>query len=324
MPLIWEVGMFKKSVFTILLVVLVACGVAADAFAAKKKEKAPKSFEDLPPQAGPKKTIAVMAFENKAGVSAQINLGEGMAEMLTTALINSGRFIVVERQAITDVLAEQDFGASGRTTSQGAPQFGRVLPAQIMIRGAITQFGLRESGGGGALSIKGIDVGLAASQAQVGVDIRIYDATTGQVLDSVRCEGKASAAGLDFGYSESDWGFGTGAFQNTPLGKAAAKAIDKAVIAIITKTENVPWEGRVIKAAGGEVYINAGANSGIRAGDTFSVYRPGEELIDPQTGMSLGSESSMVGTVTITQVHEKFSKASANSTCPLMANDIVK
>ncbi|MFH0839622.1 MAG: CsgG/HfaB family protein, partial [Candidatus Omnitrophota bacterium] len=284
--------MFKNKIFVVLLVILVACGVTTDTFAAKKKkEKMPKSFEDLPPSEGPKKTIAVMEFENKAGISAQINLGEGMAEMLTTALLDSGRFIVVERQAITDVLAEQDFGASGRTTSQGAPQFGRVLPAQIMIRGAVTQFGLRESGGGGALSIKGIDVGLATSQAQVGVDIRIYDTTTGQVLDSVRCEGKVSATGLDFGYSESDWGFGTGVFQNTPLGKATAKAIDKAVIAIITRTKNVPWEGRVIKATSNEAYINAGANSGIEVGDTFSVYRLEEELIDPQTGMSLGSES---------------------------------
>ncbi len=316
--------MFKNKIFVVSLVILVACGVATDAFAAKKKEKMPKTFEDLPPSTGPKKTIAVMAFDNKAGVSAQINLGEGMAEMLTTALINSGRFIVVERQAITDVLAEQDFGASGRTTSQGAPQFGRVLPAQIMIRGAVTQFGLRESGGGGALSIKGVDVGLATSQAKVGVDIRIYDTTTGQVLDSVRCEGAASATGLDFGYSESDWGFGTSAFQNTPLGKATAKAIDKAVIAIVTRTENLPWEGRVIKMSGNEVYINAGVNSGIQVGDTFTVYRPGEELIDPQTGLSLGSESARVGTVTVTQVQDKFSKASTDSACPLKANDIVK
>jgi len=69
---------------------------------------------------------------------------------------------------------------------------------------------------------------------------------------------------------------------------------------------------------------NAGANSGIQVGDTFTVYRPGEELIDPQTGLSLGSESEMVGTVTVTEVQDKFSKASANTACPLKANDIVK
>lgn len=315
--------MFKNSIFTVLLLMLIVCCVATDAFAAKKP-KTPKSFEDLPPSTGPKKTIAVMDFENKAGVSAQINLGEGMAEMLATALINSGRFIVVERQAIRDVLNEQDFSASGRTSPGGAPKFGKILNSQILIRGAVTQFGMRESGGGGAFSIKGIDVGLAASQAAVGVDVRIYDATTGEVLDSVRCEGSASSTGLDFGYSERDWGFGTGAFQNTPLGKAAAKAIDKAVVAIITRMKDVPWEGRIVKADANEAYINAGAASDINAGDSFVVYRPSEELIDPQTGQSLGCEVKRIGAITVTDVHDKFSKASINAAAPLQANDIVK
>lgn len=305
------------------LTLLAVLGTASDASAAKKKPKTPDSPEELPPATGPKKTIAVMDFENKAGVSAQINLGEGMAEMLTTALINSGRFIVVERQAVRDVLSEQDFGASGRTTAAGAAQFGKMLNSQILIRGAVTQFGMRESGGG-ALSIKGVDVGLATSQALVGVDIRIYDTTTGQVLDSVRCEGRSSSTGLDFGYSESDWGFGTGAFQNTPLGKATAKAIDKAVVAIISRMQNVPWEGRIIKMSGNEAYINAGSNSGLSIGDSFVVYRPSEELIDPQTGLSLGCETKRIGTVTITEVQEKFSKATVNATCALQPNDILK
>jgi len=320
--------MVKNKSFISLLLVCIAtflvCGLCADAFAAKKKPKTPDSLEDLPPATGPKKTIAVMDLENKAGLSAEINLGEGMAEMLTTALVDSGRFIVVERQAVRDVLNEQDLGASGRTTKAGAAQFGKMLNAQILIRGAVTEFGMRESGGGGALSIKGVDVGLATSQAVVGVDIRIYDATTGQVIDSVRCEGRASSTGLDFGYSEHDWGFGTGAFQNTPLGKATAKAIDKAVIAIILRMENVPWEGRVIKMAGNEAYINAGSNNGLNVGDSFVVYRPSEELIDPQTGLSLGCELKRIGAVTITEVQEKFSKASVNAVSALQPNDVLK
>ncbi len=318
--------MFKNKILYVFicLIVFAIIGLTHDAFASTKKHKTLKSPEDLPPPAGPKKTIAVMDFENKASASSQIHLGEGMAEMLTTALIDSGRFIVVERQAVQDVLTEQDFSASGRTTPAGAPKFGKMLNAQILIKGAVTQFGMMESGGGGALSIKGIDVGLAASQAVVGVDIRIYDTTTAQVLDSVRCEGRASSTGLDFGYAEHDWGFGTSTFQNTPLGKATAKAIDKAVVAIITRMQDVPWEGRIIKMSGDEAYVNAGAESGINAGDSFVVYRPCEELIDPQTGLSLGCETERIGTITIAEVHEKFSKASVNAAKPLQPNDIVK
>ena len=315
--------MMKKLFFSLFIIFLTGAVILAaptDSFAKKKKA----SLEDLPPLVGPKKTIAVMAFENKAGAAAEWSLGEGMAEMLTTALVNSGRFIVVERQAIRDVLDEQDFGASGRTTQFGAARFGKVLNAQILVRGAVTEFGMKESGGGHALSIKGFDIGLSGSQAHVAVNMRLYDTTTGQVIDSVRCDGKASAGGIDFGYSESDWGFGTGAFYNTPIGKATQKAIDKAVYFVAMKMRDVEWEGRIIKASKGEVYINAGATSGIKVGDTFSVYRPGEELIDPQTGLSLGCEITKIGRVTVTTAAEKFSKASVGLGSGFKTNDIVK
>ena len=45
------------------------------------------------------------------------------------------------------------------------------------------------------------------------------------------------------------------------------------------------------------------------AGDTFSVYSPGIELIDPDTGESLGSDMSKVGSIRLVNVQEKFSGA---------------
>ena len=69
----------------------------------------------LPAPSGPKKAIAVGTFENKAGGWANWDLGTGMAEMMTTALIRSNAFIVLERPEIEKVITEQDFGVSGRT-----------------------------------------------------------------------------------------------------------------------------------------------------------------------------------------------------------------
>jgi curli biogenesis system outer membrane secretion channel CsgG len=42
------------------------------------------------------------------------SVGSGMSDMLADALVNSNRFIVLERQHVKDVMAEQDFGRSGR------------------------------------------------------------------------------------------------------------------------------------------------------------------------------------------------------------------
>jgi len=280
--------------------------------------------QEFPPLIGPKKTIAVMDFENKAGVPATYNLGTGMAEMLTTALVNTGRFIVVERQAIQDVLAEQDFGASGRTTTEGAADFGKILNSQILIRGAVTEFEMNESGGGTAFRIKGFDLGVSGSQAHVGVNVRVYDATTGQVIDSVKCDGKASTSGLSVGYSESDWGIGTSGFQSTPLGKATQDAIDQAVYFIVQKMNAVTWQGKVVTFKDNLVFINCGQDSNVKIGDEFTVYKSGEQLIDPDTGIVLGSEQKKIGRIQVVEVADKFSKATITSGGGIERGDIVR
>ena len=54
-----------------------------------------------------KKTVAVSRFENKAGISSQMKLGSGMADMLADALIQSGKFVVLERQTLRKNLLKQ-------------------------------------------------------------------------------------------------------------------------------------------------------------------------------------------------------------------------
>src|SRR5512137_855541 len=53
----------------------------------------------LAPYDGPKARIAVAKFEDKTRKGAG-SIGEGMATMLTTALVNSGRYIVLERDSL--------------------------------------------------------------------------------------------------------------------------------------------------------------------------------------------------------------------------------
>ncbi len=279
----------------------------------------------LPAPMGPKKTIAVGSFENKAGQFAKWDLGNGMAEMLTTSLIASGRFIVVERPEIEKVITEQDFGVSGRTAGGEAAKIGKILKAQIMISGAVTEFEASGGGEGGGFSVKGFTIGGNSARAKVAVNIRIYDTTTGQVLDSQRCEGIAEEGGLSFSYTDRDFAFGGGGFDRTPLGKACQMAISKAVFFIVSRMQNIPWSGRIVDVKpDGKVFVNAGANAGISNGDMMNVYKAGEELVDPESGMSLGSELTKVGRIQILQVQDKFSIASAVGGAGFQRGDILK
>ena len=88
--------------------------------------------------------------------------------------------------------------------------------------------------------------------------------------------------------------------------------------------EAQPWQGSIVKAESGQVYINGGINMGISMDSVFTVYSKGEELIDPTTGLSLGSALTRSGTVRVTQVSDKFSIAAIIQGSGFKRGDIVK
>jgi len=260
-----------------------------------------------------KKTIAVARFENRTTAAGQINLGSGMADQLTNALVQSDNFVVLERSSISDVLYEQDFARSGRTQASTVAKTGRVVPAQILIRGSITEFQLQESGAGVGVSYKGFSVGGENSIAHLALILRIIDTSTGLILDSIRLEGKAEGKGYKFGVAYMGLGVEGEKFDNTALSKAVQQVIDRGVERIAHNLNQIPFQGKVVWVEGDSFYTNIGSRNNVYGGDLFDVYSPGDELIDPDTGENLGSLKKKIGTVVISSPQKKFSKAfSAN------------
>ncbi|MBU1189351.1 MAG: CsgG/HfaB family protein [Gammaproteobacteria bacterium] len=134
---------------------------------------------------GPKARIAVARFENKSADSNNwynSSIGDGMADMLTTALVNSGRYIVLERQTLDSVLSEQDLGASGRIKQGTEAVIGEVEGAELLIVAAVTEFmdnssGSRGGVGGFGGGILGAIAGGSRS-AHMAIDLRVVDATS--------------------------------------------------------------------------------------------------------------------------------------------------
>ena len=256
-----------------------------------------------------KKTVAVFEFKNDSGYSAIGNLGQDFSMQLSDALIQSGQFIVLTRKDLDVVMAEQDLAGSDRFAKSNTAKKGKLVPAQILIKGRITEFTEKKSGGGQGLRIKGFRLGANKSTAHLAVILQLVDSSTGEILDSRRVEGEASAGGLSLGYSGS-FGINSSNFKKTPLGKAVQTAIDRGVDYISKKLKDMPWKGKVVLVKEGVVYVNSGENSGLASGDSLSVYREGEALVDPDTGVELGKETAKLGDIKINEVQEKFSKAS--------------
>ena len=96
-------------------------------------------------------TIMVNKFENKANWRGQWDLGDAWGTILTDQLVQSGKFIVLgEADMRGAAMAEQDLGASGRTAGgKKTPKAGRMSPAQLLVKGAITHVQETKGGGGG-------------------------------------------------------------------------------------------------------------------------------------------------------------------------------
>lgn len=194
---------------------------------------------------GPKARIAVSRFKNKAGAGWwSSGIGDGMADQLTTALFNTNRFIVLERQTLGDVLSEQDLGASGRVRSDTAAQIGEIEGAELLVVAAVTEFEGAASGSGGGLGggISGLFGAVIGGfkKSHIAIDLRIIDSRTSRILAATSVEGEATdvnLGGLLGGYgSAGALAGGLSGWKNTPTEKALRECIKEAVNFIVTKT----------------------------------------------------------------------------------------
>lgn len=81
--------------------------------------------------------IAVVDLESQGAKAKSEELGKIAAQWLATAFVNQGRFDVIERQALEEIIEEQQLGTAGVIDVATAAQLGRVLGATYIVTGAV-------------------------------------------------------------------------------------------------------------------------------------------------------------------------------------------
>jgi curli biogenesis system outer membrane secretion channel CsgG len=270
-----------------------------------------------------KKRIAISRFEDRSG-SGYSHLGSGVADMLATALVKSGKFSVIERDELDKILAEQKLGESGLVTAQTAPKVGQLLGAELFVVGAVTECGTKESNIGGGISVFG--GGLKTKKARTVVDIRLINTSTGEIVASESEEGTESTTGVAVRYEDIDFN-NQDSWDDTDIGKATREAVNKTVDLIAKNMENIPWSGKILKVnTDGTVLMKPGSDGNVKPGMVFFVVRKGEEIKDPDTGLSLGAEETKVGKIKATEdmLNGKVMKATVLEGKDFQIGDIVR
>jgi curli biogenesis system outer membrane secretion channel CsgG len=236
---------------------------------------------------GPKRRIGVVEFENKSGYG-QGRLGTAAADVLVTELTKTGKFVVVERDKLNKIMAEQKLQASGIIDPRTAVKVGKILGLNAIVTGAVSESGVKTEGS---------DYLLARSKKQIAevvVDIRLVDVETGQVLYADSGSGrsrqtKRSVLGLG----------GRSGYDETLEGKALRAAIVQFTDNIISQVNRKPWTCRIAAVRGNKVYLNAGSNMGVDKGLDLDCFHLGKKIMDPTTGLVLGHEEEKIGTVEV-------------------------
>ena len=101
-------------------------------------------------------TIAILDFET-VGISAQE--ARVLTNRLGTYVVQAGRWQVIERREMEEILREQDFQLTGCTSNECAVEIGRLLGCQRMLAGSIGKI-----------------------ESTYHVDMRVIDVETGGIL----------------------------------------------------------------------------------------------------------------------------------------------
>ena len=270
--------------------------------------RAEENAAAAPAKGGLRYTITVTKFENHSNYSGQFALSDTFGAVLTDSLQNTGRFIVVaESDMRSAAMAEQDFAASGRTAGgDKTPVKGNMTPAQLLVKGEITNFQDGTEGGSGGIGYGGIHIGGGSRTAEINAIIYIVDSTTGQVKASKKVIGQVKSNALSVGLSNQNFSGDIGAFKKTNVGKAVDAAIDQAVAFCVAQLDSLPWTANVILVKGNQVYFNRGQREGVAVGQVFKV-GSSEILRDPGTGEVLDVSFTEKGQIRVDSVKEKIS-----------------
>ncbi len=193
---------------------------------------------------GNKARITVGNFKDKAsGISSQE--ASAVGEMLSSALTNTDKFIVLASQEEVDELIDEiDLGQSGYVEEGRGPEKGLMEGADILVTGAVTGFEPDAGGGGGVLGglKKKAIGGLGASKktAKIAIELKLIDIRTRRIIKAMSLDAKSSkwkvgAAGATWTKDIVLVG-GLGVYANEPMADAIREVLREAVEEIIDET----------------------------------------------------------------------------------------
>jgi curli biogenesis system outer membrane secretion channel CsgG len=291
--------------------------------------------------------VAVLPFDDGAIQGHErwwndnLQVGKGVADELVTALLDTGKFRLIEREQLQRVLEEQNLASHGRIDSNTAARIGRLLGVQILIMGKVTEFST-SSKGGTINTNNGIGINIRANTARVTLDARMVDTSSAEIkaVATGRGEKKQTNLGLEVNYNRIS--MGSNEFKKTNLGIALRDAVNSVAAQLNEKADSIrpsaptlpsrpgrsSISGLVAEIYGSKIYINVGAAQGVRPGMMFTVYHIMRVVRDPNTKKIIDYITEPIAKIAVAKVRNNTSICTIysrlNAKYRVQVKDIVK
>ena len=233
-----------------------------------------------------KRKVAIARFGNEAQYGKSSLFGSGdnynaekqATDILSAKLTQSQKFILLERSDLDKIDKEiSNFNLQKMN-----------IGSDYLIVGSISEFGRKNISDTGVFSRSKLQVAYAK------VNIRLIDVKTGQIIFAQEGSGEAT--------SEAGTAFGVGThvgYDSTLNDKAISTAIGSVVDGIMQNLLNKPWKSYILSIDNGMVMIAGGNKQGLKIGETFSIYKNGKSIKNPQTGMMVELPGAKIATVQV-------------------------
>jgi curli biogenesis system outer membrane secretion channel CsgG len=235
-----------------------------------------------------KRKVAIARFSNETKYGQGFfydknddRLGKQCMDILSAKLSATGKFIMLERSDLAQLSQEKQLSDLKSLN----------IPADYLIVGSVSEFGRK------ATSDVGVFSRTKKQTAYAKVNIRLVDVRTSQIIYSEEGAGEATTE------TETVLGAGSTADYDATLNdKVISAAIGKLVSNITENLLDRPWRSYILSMEGENYFIAGGEQQGIKEGAEFVVYKRGQTVNNPQTGIPIELPGKKVGTIKVVSV----------------------